>query len=227
LLPLAGVMRRLARAGAEWASRTGAATMAPATGSVTAAAMAASLVLSVQPASTRVPRVRQPVPERAVAAVELSVPATAGGQLSPRRLQPGRARIAGVSRSGRQRSEVTPTGASAREPDSKESNLLPEKPSEGGTSPRVIPSQTVGGSATIAQETAEPVTSIAAGAQETVGHVTSIAADAQETVGHVTSIATDAQETAGDVTSNAAGALEPLPPMDEMNKSTMVLGGDG
>jgi hypothetical protein len=227
LLPLVGVMRRLARAGAEWASRTGAATMAPATGTVTAAAMAAGMVLAVPPASTSVPGVPGPVPKRGVAAVELPVPATAGGQMSPRRRQPGRARIADVSRPGRQRSEVTPTGASAPEPDSEESNQMPEKPSEGGTSPQVIPSQTVGGTATIAQETAEPVTSIAAEAQATVGATTSIATGAQETVGRVTSSAAEAQETVGRVTSGAAGALEPPPPMDEMNKSTMVLGGDG
>jgi hypothetical protein len=197
-LPLVGAVRRVARAGAEWASRTGAATMAPATGSVTAAAMAASLVLAVPSASTSVPGVPAPVPKRGVAAVELSVPPTAGGQMSPRR-QPGRARIAGVSRPGRQRSEVTPTGASAREPDSGESNQMPEKPSEGRTSPKVIPSQTVGGSATIAQETVEAATSTAA----------------------------DAQETVEAATSTAAGALEPPYPVDEMNNTPMVLGGDG
>jgi type IV secretory pathway TrbL component len=77
----------------------------------------------------------------------------------------------------------------------------------------VIPSQIVGGNATIALETAEAAASIAAGTQETVGNVTSIGAGTQETV--------------GDVTSNAAGALESPHPLDEMNKSPVVLGGDG
>jgi hypothetical protein len=199
LLPLVGVMRRLARAGAEWASRTGAATMAPATGSVTAAAMAASVVLSVPPASMSVPRDREPVPKRAVAAVELSVAATAGGQMSPRRARPEWVRTARVSRPDRQRSEVRRTATSARESDFEESNQTPEKASEGRATPRVIPSQTVGGSATIAQETVEAATSTAA----------------------------DAWGTVEAATSTAAGALEPPYPVDEMNNTPMVLGGDG
>lgn len=210
LLPLAGILRRVARGGAEWASRTGAATLAPATGSVTAAAMAATMVVSAPSASMGVPPIPGPASKRAVAAVELSVAATAGGQMSPTRPQPERARTAGISRPDRQRSEVRQTAASAREPDSEEANQMPEKRSEGRTSPKVIPSQTVGGSATIAQETVGAATSIATGAQETVA-----------------SIAGDAQETVGDATSSAAGALEPPHPMDEMNKSPVVLGGDG
>ncbi len=216
LLPLAGVMRRLARAGAEWASHTGAATMAPAMGSVTAAAMAASVALSVPSASMNVPRVPEAKLKRAVAAVELSVAATAGGQESAKPQQPERARTAGIHRTARpdrQRSQSGRTGAATRGPDSVESNRTPEKPSEGRTGPREIPSQTVGASATVVRGAVEAVTSTAPDAREAVKAATRTAADARETVEAVTS--------------TAAEVLEWAHPMDEMNKSPMVLGGDG
>jgi HD domain len=128
LLPLAATLRRLARGGAEWASRTGAATIAPATGSVTAAAMAATLVVSAPSASMGVPRIPEPAPNSAVAAVELSAAATAGGQESATR-RPHRAHSAPTSLLSRRRAEVSP-GGSASAPDSEEPDKFREKSSE-------------------------------------------------------------------------------------------------